>query len=198
MVFIKNQISDLRNASMEDLSKKFSRCHDEIWEGGKKDPAIAFDEFTKILMIKIYDELFTKSGQEYKFQIIKNETKSQIAKKIKEITKNVEIKFPIFKNKIKLSSNTVYEIIKQIQDISFVRTDLDVKGRAFENFLGKMFRDEYGQYFTPRPIVDFAVNFLDPKMGETIIDPACGSGGFLVYSLKHISDKFPKEDGNNL
>ena len=63
---IKGGFPDLKKAMFDELIKKFQKCHDEIWEGGKRDPATAFDEFSKILMAKIYDERFTPAGEKYK------------------------------------------------------------------------------------------------------------------------------------
>lgn len=182
---------DLKIASFDELIKKFQKCHDEIWEGGKRDPATAFDEFSKLLMAKIYDERFTPTRRDYKFQIIKDkEAKKDVTQKVNQLYKKVKEKNSnIFKDDIKLSDSVIFEVVKILQEISLRTTDLDVKGRAFEKFLGKLFRDEYGQYFTPRNVVKFMVEVLDPDEENIVIDPACGSGGFLLYSLMHVTDK---------
>jgi len=190
---IKGAANDLRTASFNELLKKFQKCHDEIWEGGKLDPATAFDEFSKLLMAKIYDERFTPFNGEYRFQIRKDETLDDISKKVKDSYEQVKEKNAgIFKVDIKLPERVIFEVVGALQDISLRATDLDAKGRAFESFLGKVFRDEYGQYFTPRNIVKFMVEVLDPDEHDIIIDPACGSGGFLCYSLMHVNDKVLK------
>ena len=64
----------------------------------------------------------------------------------------------------------------------------DIRGLAFESFLGKTFRGELGQFFTPRTIVNYMVDVLDIKEGETICDPCCGSGGFLIRAFEHVQD----------
>jgi len=193
---------DLKTALFDELIKRFQKCHDEIWEGGKRDPATAFDEFSKLLMAKIYDERFTPVGKEYKFQIKLNETPEDVAKKVKSLYEKVKEKnSKVFKIDIKLSDRVIFEVVKILQDISLRSTDLDIKGRAFEKFLGKVFRDEYGQYFTPRNVVKFMVEVLDPDEDDIIIDPACGSGGFLLYSLMHVIEKVSeryKEDKDSL
>ena len=61
--------------------------------------------------------------------------------------------------------------------------------REFEQFLGTTFRGELGQYFTPRTIVDFMTNILDPNEGETVCDPTCGSGGFLIKAFEYMREK---------
>lgn len=194
--------SELRPAFFGELIKRFQQCHDEIWEGGKKDPAIAFDEFSKLLMAKIYDERFTPVGEKYKFQIKDNDTTKDVAEKIKKLYEKVKEKnSKVFKIDIKLSDKVIFEIVKILQGISLRSTDLDIKGRAFEKFLGKVFRGEYGQYFTSRNVVKFMVDVLDPDEDDIIIDPACGSGGFLLYSLTHVIEKISKryrEDQDSL
>ncbi len=64
-----------------------------------------------------------------------------------------------------------------------------MKGIAFEEFLGKTFRGELGQFFTPRTIVDYMVEVLDPQEGETLCDPCCGSGGFLIKAFEYVRNK---------
>jgi len=190
---VKGTINDLKKASFDGLIKKFQKCHDEIWEGGKLDPASAFDEFSKLLMTKIYDERFTPFNEEYHFQMKTDEKPKDVVEKIRNCYEQVKEKNPrIFKVDIELSDKVIYEVVRILQETSLRLTDLDVKGRAFEIFLGKVFRDKYGQYFTPRNIVKFMVEILDPDEHEIIIDPACGSGGFLLYSLMHVSDKIQK------
>lgn len=180
----------LRKATFNELSNKFQLCHDEIWEGGKRDPAVAFDEISKLLITKLYDERFTPAGEYYKFQIGTYEEPKDIAKRIREIYETVQKKnSEVFKAKLELPDAMIFRIVEHLQDISLRTTDLDAKGRAFENFLGKLFRGEYGQYFTPRQIVEFMVEVIDPDENYYLIDPACGSGGFLLYSMKHVLNK---------
>lgn len=182
---------DLRRASFNELDNKLQLCHDEIWEGGRRDPAIAFDEISKLMFTKIFDERFTVNGEFYKFQVGTHEEPSEVAQRIKEeLYDKARVKEPdVFNTDIELPSKIIFRIVEVLQDVSLIHTDLDAKGRAFENFLGKLFRGEYGQYFTRREIVQFMVNTLDPDERHLIIDPACGSGGFLLYSLKHVRDK---------
>jgi len=191
-----NLFEELRKVESDELDAKFQRCHNLIWEGGKRDPAEAFDEMSKLMFAKIYDEKFTKIGEYYRFQIGSNENPDIVAKRIKRIYKEVQNKEPgVFKDEIKVSDSIIYEVVKVLQDISLTKTDLDAKGRAFEKFLGKVFRGEFGQFFTPREIVDFMVKFIDPDYRELVIDPACGSGGFLLYAIKHIMEKAIHEYG---
>lgn len=190
--------NDLKKANFNELDNKFQLCHEEIWDGGKRDPAVAFDEISKLIITKLYDERFTPHGEPYKFQIGTFEEPKEVAEHIKEVYETVQKKnSEVFKVKIDLPDDILFRIVEHLQDISLRATDLDAKGRAFENFLGKLFRGEYGQYFTARQIVDFMVNVANPSEHDYLIDPACGSGGFLLYSMKHVlnevEDKY-KED----
>lgn len=181
---------DLKKVGYNNLNSKFQVCHNTIWEGGKRDPATSFDEVSKLLITKIYDERFTSQNHYYKFQIGTNETSSEVARRIKSIYKEVQEKEPtVFYKNIELPEHVIYRLVETLQEVSLIKTDLDAKGRAFEHFLGKLFRGEYGQYFTPRPVVQFMVDALQPKEKDMVIDPACGSGGFLLYSWLHVKNK---------
>ncbi len=191
MVFIKgdNQNS-IKKTFFDELMKQFQKCHDIIWEGGKRDPAAAFDEFCKLLMAKIYDEMNTVVGEKYGFQVKGNDEPKDVVERIKDLYAQVRALNPtVFKVDITLPDEIIFEIVSIIQNTSLRATDLDIKGRAFEQFLGKVFRDEYGQYFTPKTVVKCMVEILNPNENDIIIDPACGSGGFLLNSLIYVMDK---------
>ena len=178
---------DLSPITFNELGRKFQLCHDEIWEGGKRDPAVAFDEMSKLMFIKIWDERFTEDGKYYRFQIGSQEEKRNVAIRIKDIYKDAQEKEPdVFKGEIGLPDRLIYRLVEILQDFSFTKTDLDAKGRAFEKFLGMVFRGQFGQYFTRREIVEFMVDMLGPTKDDTVIDPACGSGGFLLYTMDRV------------
>jgi len=88
--------------------------------------------------------------------------------------------------KIRLSENSLSFIVNKLQNISLTDSSSDAKGLAFQKFLSHQEKDGRGQFFTPEPIMDFCVKIIQPKAHETIIDPACGSGGFLFSALKYI------------
>jgi len=185
---------ELRRANFNELKNKFQRCHDEIWEGGKRDPAESFDEMSKIMFAKIYDERFTKKDQYYKFQIGKNESAHTIAERVKGLYKSAQNKEPdVFTGELKTPDRVIKKVVEILQDISLIQTDLDAKGRAFEHFLSEVFRGKLGQYFTRREIVEFMVDMLEPTENDIVIDPACGSGGFLLYSMKRVREKIRKD-----
>ena len=181
---------DLRRVTFNELSNILKFAHDEIWEGGKRDPAVSFDEISKLMFAKIHDERSTPSNSYYEFQVGAGETPAEVAYRIERLYEKAREKEPgVFKSKISLPAEVISRIVRFLQNISLMHTDLDAKGRAFETFLSKLFRGEYGQYFTRREIVEFAVEVVNPDEDDFIIDPACGSGGFLLYSLNTVRRK---------
>jgi len=179
---------DLKEVTRDELLHKFQQSHDTLWEGGKRNPAEAFDEMSKLMFCKIHDERFlTSKGDYYAFQIGTHETVSDVVKRVKKIYNDAQGVDPdVFIDSIKAEDPVIYTVIELLQGISLSKTDLDAKGIAFEHFLGAVFRGEMGQYFTPRTIVEFMVNFVEPSVHDLLIDPACGSGGFLIYALDKV------------
>lgn len=181
---------DLAKADTSQLISIFNNCHDLIWEGGKKNPAEAFDEMSKLMFCKIRDERDCRNNSYYEFQIKTHEEPKSVAKRIRDIYSKAKIKDPeVFKTKINLDDGIIYSIVLSLQSIGLSKSDIDAKGRAFETFMGKIFRGELGQFFTPREVVRFMVNMIEPSSEDVIIDPSCGSGGFLLHSLDYVRDE---------
>jgi len=184
---------DIKEQTLKDLKNIFKKCHDVIWAGGKRDPAIAFDEMSKLLFARLYDERNTPISKFYRFQTGTNETEDVVAARVKGLYNEARQVDPyIYKEDIGLPNQKIYRVVKILEGISLLKTDLDAKGRAFEQFLSTVFRGSLGQYFTPREIVEFMVSFIGPTERDIIIDPACGSGGFLLYCLKQVSENINK------
>lgn len=96
-------------------------------------------------------------------------------------------------DEIKIRENSFIQILEKLQNFNLSDTQDDVKGIAFEQFLGTTFRGELGQFFTPRTIVDFMTEILDPQEGEVICDPTCGSGGFLIKAFEYVREKIERD-----
>jgi type I restriction enzyme M protein len=92
----------------------------------------------------------------------------------------------VFTDKINVDPPILAHVVEHLEGISLERTELDTKGVAFEEFMGGFFKGDFGQYFTPRELIGFAVEVLNPERKQLILDPACGSGGFLLYALDHV------------
>ena len=101
--------------------------------------------------------------------------------------------FLIEKKKIKIRESSFEAIVKELEIYNLTSTSADVKGIAFERFFGRTFRGELGQFFTPRTVVDFIVDLLDPQENELICDPCSGSGGFLIKAFETVKQKIDEE-----
>ncbi len=177
----------MKSVTSNQLSQIFKQCHNDLWSGGRLSPTEAFDEMSKLIFAKLYDELRTPNGKPYKYQWGTNETDIIVANRIiacyEEARRNDT---GVFTEDILSEPHKIASVVKRLQHVSLDRTDPDAKGRAFEQFLGEVFRGNLGQYFTRRELVDFLVGMIQPKMDDIILDPACGSGGFLVHSMRNV------------
>jgi len=180
---------DLAAVPREELRAAIRKCHQTLWEGGKRSPIIAFGEFCKIIFIKHRDEKNPdrKDGSPYSFQRRSEEAAKDLAQRIHGLYKIEKDKEPdVFTETINVDAPILAQCVEHLEGISLDRTELDTKGVAFEEFMGGFFKGDFGQYFTPRELIAFAVEVLNPERTNLILDPACGSGGFLLYALDHV------------
>lgn len=207
------KFKDLERVSEQELTKKLKQAHDALWAGGQLNPSEAFDELDKLIFCKVYDEKYRVIGQDelkprrngdiYDFQVIQIEgigdspkekeedsirkTNNALEKRVKAIYRAGKKKDKeVFKDDIRLTPQRLRTVVEYLQGINFDDTDLDSKGRAFETFMGSFFRGEFGQYFTPRVIVQFIVEALPIKNSSYVLDTSCGSGGFLLYAMDKV------------
>ena len=197
--FIKgDKTKDLKVVTREDLISALEKCHDTVWQGGKLAPTTAFDEVSKLLFCKMKDEKDgTKRNEPYSFQIGTHETADEVAKRINEIYQEAKKQDEeVFKEDIRLEPKVIYSVVEHLQGLALNKTDLDTKGVAFEKFMIDYFKGKMGQFFTPRPIIEFAVKLLSPKHNDLVIDPSCGSGGFLLAALDTVRNQAILDYGN--
>lgn len=188
---VKQKFFELEVVSESELTKIFTQSHQALWGGGQRNPSVAFDELDKLIFCKIWDEKHPrKIGKPYDFQIFRDEEPEDLLKRIKKIYAIGEKDAPeVFKDGISLTAQETLTIVKYFQRINLNKTDLDSKGKAFETFMGSYFRGEFGQYFTPRPIVKFIVDSLPINHKSRVLDTSCGSGGFLLYALDKVREQ---------
>lgn len=188
---VKQKFFELQVVSENELTKIFIQSHQALWGGGQRNPSVAFDELDKLIFCKIWDEKHPrKNGDPYDFQIFRDEDPEDLLKRIKNIYAVGEKEAPeVFKDGITLSAQETLTIVKYFQRINLNKTDLDSKGKAFETFMGSYFRGDFGQYFTPRPIVKFIVDSLPITHKSRVLDTSCGSGGFLLYALDKVREQ---------
>lgn len=179
---------DVKTVDQNELKRAFQKCHDTLWAGGKRSPTTAFDEFAKIIFVKIRDEKKGRRvGDPYDFQIKTHEPAESVYERINGIYLEAKNRDPeIFKESLKIEPEELYTVVEHLQGISLNKTDLDTKGVAFEQFMEDFFKGKNGQFFTPRIIVNFAIQMMDIKNEHKVLDPACGSGGFLLHALDHV------------
>ena len=182
-----HQDRDLVEVSRDELIKALEKCHDTVWQGGKLAPTTAFDEVSKLLFCKLKDEKTTPKNKEYKFQIGTYEKAIEVFKRIDEIYQIAKKEDEeVFKEDLRLEPRVVFNVIKHLQGLAINKIDLDTKGIAFEKFMQDFFKGKMGQFFTPRDVVKFAVNMMNPDSSMRVLDPACGSGGFLLNAMDNV------------
>ena len=180
---------DLGGVPRDVLRAAIRKCHQTLWEGGKRNGMKAFGEFCKIVFVKIRDELNTKrkKGEPYAFQRRTEESDELLTARVNSLYDAERQREPdVFTDRINVDPPILAQVVDHLEAISLSRTDLDTKGVAFEEFMGGFFKGDFGQYFTPRELIAFSVQMLRPTVDDLVIDPACGSGGFLLYALDHI------------
>lgn len=194
---------DIGAVSRDDLIKTIRKCHQTLWGGGRLSPPMAFGELTKLIFLKTRDEkAYRAPGEPYAFQIKTNETNKRLAARIKALYDIERQNEPdVFNEDIKIDETTLKNVVLHLESVNLTATDLDTKGVAFEQFMDGFFKGDFGQYFTPRNIIAFAIQMLDIKAEDDVIDPACGSGGFLLHALDHIrklaNQRYPGESGGD-
>lgn len=194
-------VTEPSQGTQSELIQKFKSAHDALWGGGALAPTTAFDELDKLIFCKIWDERWRDNdpkskGRPYNFQIIhypedpqNNKAKVELEARIRDLYEHGRKKDPeVFKDDIKLDKHKIYTVVQYLQDINLSKTDLDAKGLAFQSFIGEFFRGDFGQFFTPKPIVEFIVSAIGVNKDWKILDTSCGSGGFLLHALKAVRD----------
>jgi type I restriction enzyme M protein len=184
-----------RFANEYELQKVVQRCHDVLWERHGLDPAQAFDEFSKLLFVKLYDEV-TMAGARTVIQ--RRESAEQFAARIRWLFDQAN-ETPGFdrifsEDMINADDLSIYEVFRQLQNYSLLETTsqvqgADIKGTIYEHIVGNTFRGELGQFFTHRSIVEFMVRFAGVDKSQVVYDPACGSGGFLIMCAKIVRER---------
>ena len=196
-----------RKPANESLVKTFKRCHDYIYgnEGMKKT---AFWELLNLIFCKLYDEKRrfsdAREGISYRRRFwvgVKEqntpEGQQAVAERIKGIFEDLK-ESNIFKDvfdgneQIMLSDRGLAFVASELAKYSFLDATVDVKGTAYETIVSNTLKQEAGQFFTPRNIIKCMVEMLNPDQNTRVLDPACGSGGFLVMVLDHVRHKIAR------
>ena len=156
--------------------------------GATRDEVLA-QQLINIIFCKIYDEKYTAPNDIVKFRAGIGEKPKDVEKRILDLFKEVKTNLSEVidsEDKITLDTKSLLFIVGELQNYSLMQSERDVVADAFETFIGHALKGGQGQFFTPRNVVKMIVDILQPTENDKIIDPACGSGGFLIESLKAV------------
>lgn len=202
---VKELLNQTKAFTRDEFSRLLYKCHNIIRNNDKLSPEAAFDEISKILFIKIRYErdntgtqIFSKDAflkAKASYNSYKSKDAPEFYQFLFEKTKEDFSKDNLFEpnETIRIRETSFEKIVEELQIYNLSTTSDDVKGIAFEKFLGRTFRGELGQFFTPRTIVEFMVAALDPQEGEYVCDPCCGSGGFLIRAFEYVREQIERE-----
>jgi type I restriction enzyme M protein len=195
-------IARMRKADPELLRVTFRRCHNFIHgnEGMSKD--VAFRQFLYLIFAKMHDER-NRNGHEPRFwagatEQFEDEGRVAIRNRIEPLFEEVKAQYAgIFQGneQIELSDRALAFMVSELAKYDFNRTDIDAKGAAYQEIVGDNLRGDRGQYFTPRGAIKLMVDMLDPQPHERVLDPACGTGGFLISTVNHLLKQRQKVEG---
>jgi len=160
-------------------------------KGITRDETLA-QELINILFCKIQDEITKRPEDTLSFYALSNEKSQTTHKRILNYFNNEvrkEYGDVLRDSEITLDPECIYFIVSKLQRFCITDAERDVIGDAFEAFIGPALRGGEGQFFTPKNVVKMVIDILDPKLTDNIIDPACGSGGFLIMALYDILEK---------
>jgi type I restriction enzyme M protein len=190
----------------KEFARVFDQCHDILRTQKGLDARGRLYEMCKLILVKLYEEEREQRGMESRFSLSSIKKAEKIGMEADEFINRAFNELKTQKlvglfdpnEKIELKPHTIREIVDLLEIYSLRKTREDVLGVAFETFLkGTMTGKELGEFFTPREVVEFMVRLADPRIEERILDPACGSGGFLIKSFFHVLDKIRRQGGNS-
>lgn len=163
--------------------------------GATRDEVLA-QQLINLIFCKIYDERFTEPENIVTFRAGVDEEPKVIKERILNLFNEVKRKYKEVldsSDAIILDTNSIVYVVGELQNYCLIEAERDVIADAFEVFIGHALKGGQGQFFTPRNVIKMMVDILDPGDEDLIIDPACGSGGFLIESLRHIWTKLDEE-----
>lgn len=153
-------------------------------------------QIINLIFCKIYDERFTKPDGIVSFRAGIGEEDEAIRLRILDLFEKVKTQYNDvidIADSIILDAKSIKYIVGELQLYSLKDSSRDAVGEAFEIFIGPSLKGAQGQFFTPRNVVNMIIRMIDPDINEKILDPACGSGGFLVEALRYVWAKLEQK-----
>ena len=189
----------LKNAYDDNLLFVFKTCHNYIYVNDGLQKQAAFFELLKVIFCKIEDERnipkpleFYTTSEERSNSDGQLTVQKRIAK-IFESVKKRQGKIFDANDEIKLKPRSLAYIVSELQRYSLLNTNIDIKGKAYEEIVGANLRGDRGEFFTPRNVMKMTVDMINPKVGERVLDSSCGTGGFLVTAMTHVMAELERE-----
>lgn len=189
----------LKNAYDDNLLFVFKTCHNYIYVNDGLQKQAAFFELLKVIFCKIEDERnipkrleFYTTSEERSNPDGQLTVQKRIAK-IFESVKKRQGKIFDANDEIKLKPRSLAYIVSELQRYSLLNTNIDIKGKAYEEIVGANLRGDRGEFFTPRNVMKMTVDMINPKVGERVLDSSCGTGGFLVTAMTHVMAELERE-----
>ncbi len=186
----------LRAFSRKEFQDLLFECHNILRDVHKLEPGAAFDAISKVLFVKMYVERMGTHGT-FTTAFLRDRARTRLPgdppvhEALFNQTREHYRRDELFGEgeRLDIAESTFERLVQKLERSNLSATGDDIKGLAFERFLGDTFRGNLGQFFTPRPVVNFMADLLDPAEGERICDPAAGSGGFLIRAFEHVRAK---------
>ncbi len=193
----------------QELMNVFKQVNELLRKEGLQEGIQRFTEFSNLLFLKLISEI--EADREESGEVRQLEARycwESFSKKpahemldyindtvLRRLVDSYNHSGDVFQRNLKITNaTTLKKIVDKLSDLQLLNTDSDIKGDAFEYFLKHSITvgNDLGEYFTPRHIVKLIVELIDPKYQETVYDPCCGTGGFLIEAFRHISEKVKK------
>ncbi len=193
----------LRAATGQNLLFTFKRCHNYIAGSVGLQKPDAFWELLKLIFCKIEDE--RSDNEKLEFYVTQSERSSmdlqgRVKARLDRVFRDLVLaKYPtIFKpnEQLEMSGATLAYVVSEMQQYSLLDSPVDVKGIAYEEVVGSNLRGDRGEFFTPRNACRMAVQMINPQANEVILDPSCGTGGFLVTAMNHVLSNIDRKHKN--
>jgi type I restriction enzyme M protein len=179
----------------DSLKQVLLNCRSIMVSNDKLSPDGIYDELSKILFLKNQHDhkcrMAGKSFSKEEFRLRLNNAPEEIRKELEDDRLAKEIK------KVQIKQTSLTQIIDELAKFDLSEIPCDLKGKAYKEFADMALIPSLATLFTPLPIVDFMVQILDPRPGELVCDPCCGSGSFLVKTFLYLKEKFLKKPGDS-
>ena len=186
----------IKHQDLKPIFLKMKRELPSIITGSTMDHEL-MKQIINLLFCKIYDEKSKGDEDVMEFRADISDTPKTVKERIDILFEGVKSlpQVGIFSDvdRIEFNIEAVFYLVKELQDYNIQESKNDTIGDVFETFTGKSLKGELGQFFTPRNVADMMVRMISIKPTDILVDPACGSGGFLTSASMYIKKEFPEQ-----